>query len=139
MRVNVSWTSWAAVAWGLNFPSGLTDLFLPSLPTMHRMRMHYVFSLSATALSLCLSRSLAPPTELDSIKQGMVIKRNVSAFIRNSSEYRCAHCAHSVLLGISGKSSTVASRCNLLCRVRVRVRAWPTPHCFPLAFYGVYA
>lgn len=30
----------------------------------------------------------------------MAIKRNVSAFINNSTEYRCAHCAYSVVSGI---------------------------------------
>lgn len=30
MRVNVSWTSWAALAWARIFPRGSPDLFLPS-------------------------------------------------------------------------------------------------------------
>ena len=61
--------------------------------------MHYVFHY-LLPLSLPLAHSLTPPTVLDSIKQRMVIKRNVSAFIKNSSEYRRAHCAHWVLWSI---------------------------------------
>ena len=94
MCVNVSWTSWAALAWGRIFPRGSPTYFCHPLhnpPYADAL----CFSLSVT-IFFSLSHSLTPPTVLDSIKQDMVIKRNVSAFIKNSTEYR----AYSVKLSL---------------------------------------
>lgn len=62
--------------------------------------MFFIICYHFVSFSLSLSHSLTPPTVLDSIKQGTVIKRNVSAFIKYSTEYCCARCAYFVLWSV---------------------------------------